>query len=121
LHVSYSILLFYFILFYFILFYFILFYFILFYFILFYFILFNLMKIRYEGLNLAEQSPVRNEEEKRMQDRFMHGIASARARLVYQKRKEAGSPAPEMDVVTVNAREFAMPPEDLYLIGEKSL
>jgi hypothetical protein len=98
-------------------------YFILFY--LFYFILFNLMKIiRYEGLNLAEQSSVRNEEEKRVQDPFLRGIASARARrseLVYQKRKEAESPAPEMDVVTVNAREFAMPPEDSYPIGEKSL
>eukprot|EP00026_Physarum_polycephalum_P016061 Phypoly_transcript_16893.p1 GENE.Phypoly_transcript_16893~~Phypoly_transcript_16893.p1 ORF type:complete len:186 (+),score=32.81 Phypoly_transcript_16893:188-745(+) len=68
---------------------------------------YNLKHHTYEGVNLAEQSPVRNEEDKRAQDPFLCGVASRRSGFVSQKRHEGHS---EM----VNSRDFAIPPEDSY-------
>ena len=60
-------------------------------------------------MNLAEDSPVRSEEDKRAQDPFLRGVASARVRrseLVHQKRTDGRSAASEMDLVHARGEPY---------------
>jgi len=86
---------------------------------------FNMRRHTYEGANLADQSPVRGEEEKWSHDPILHSIdervAEGRKRrenMVEEKRKERATNPEEMEKasleVDVPNRELAIPPEDAY-------
>lgn len=64
-------------------------------------------------MNLAEQSPVREEEEKWAHDPILRGIEAAgkikRNEIINRKRREGSGKPVE---TTINAREFAVPPEN---------